>query len=671
MNLADCRAPGMEEELSASIARFSVEPGGDACADANAGTASPAIIILTPPPRPSSQSSSAQSPLDKAWTVARAQLASGRRVRLIAHGVTVRAEWPDWVDGTPNLILTELGAYRIGSPSLVTRPLAHAVRGWLDSLFAGILPGTSLYGSAAARWMHDWFEAETYLQGLAAAHPGATYLATEADWFGLSLLVDTPAAKDAAPARAAWRLRVLGRCAYQMARGALGQIRSYFRAAPTRERLRVLRKQGADLAPRHWAALVGDWQRINHHVVSRFVEPALAAGKPAGILVTTSLSPVRREANALAGASAIDPLAGLGNLPDQPGIVVEQAVGPETLAQLIRLLIEGTVHTARVAWRLSRQRHIVLGDRRYDLGRELPGVAALAATDLLQALASRHAVQRLLSRRDFSATRVVFSTVGLAETEMTNHLLRAAGAITVDYMHGAGGDGWFGMAESHCTYTAVWTETDARLARELGQVPIIAGMAEEAPILERAGGITQNILLLSSYLHQDWATSAFPLAPFQTEVLATAQLIEARFPGRFRFRWRPHPADAVDRVEQAAAANSGLELSRGGPIQPDIDWADIVISNVSTTVPLALRSGLPVFVHAPPQYLGLPDVMAIDPMRRFFHAAEVVEPFAACVALLDRDDPGACEPERSASHALLGSGNTQPPNLFDVLESVG
>ena len=600
----------------------------------------PETIVLAPPPIVGSPRQLDCPPLKQGFALARAALAHGP-VRLVANGATIRAVWPDWAGQAEGLTLTELGAYRIDDPVSATRTLAAAVRQWLDDLFgnelAGIAPSQALFSSACSRFLQPLFEAEAYSAGLDAAHGSATIICADPDWRG----------SGDASTRAGFTVRIAGSLALAWARAAAGQLRNYLRAAPSRRALRQGRHKG-HATPRLWLALVPDWRRINRHVIDRF-----GTGEPFGVLLVTTLAPGNRDGGQ---GEALWP--GLDDLPvARDSLPIEQLVGPETLAGLLGVIARAGILAARLGWCLARRGpRLDLAGRTIDLGRHCKGLSALLTTDVMQALACTKAFAALTARHEMNGSRVVFAALNQVDSASAEALLRGAGAATMDLRHGAGGESWVGQTETFAATAAVWSGTDSLTVARLGQKAEVLPPPGLAPLIA-AGRARRKVLVLTNYVHRDWATSCFPMAPFQTQLLEAMQALDRARPGYHAFRWRPHPDDDEQLVREGATRAPALELAREGSLDAAFDWADVVVASPSSTVAEALGRGLPCFVHVPPGFEVLPEFQAIVPERRFFREEELVERFTRFASAFESGAAEALAPEIRARERFWPGAN--------------
>lgn len=627
--------------------------------------AEPRSIVIVPPPGFDAGVTHRKRTLADAFAIARPLVAAGEMVRIAAFSATIDGHRPTWTEGNDRLVLTELGAYRAESPVLATRELVPSVEAWLDELFADLIPEVAdaghFYASACQRVLQPLFDALPYARGLHAAHPGARFLCTEPDWPGMTVLASLAGKRtEPTPPHRGWSLKLYGAIAYQLARALAGQVRNRIRAGPARRRLAQLRRSGGDAQDaRLWLALWPDWPRVNAHVHATVTAKAVKAGLPLGALLCSSLAAGERteDGRRVKDHSALWP--GLDPLdPAKGDTVVEQCVAPLELGRWLSTMASGV----RACWRVARRISAAgpglrIGPVELNLSSDLQSLAALATTDVLQAVSAAAAVRELLSRHDFAGRTVVFSSLALIDTATVEAMLRAAGATTVDFKHGAGGDGWHGMHETRASFAAVWTRPDEELVRQLGQAALVIPPVTGARGRRRRASVT-NVLLISGYAHASWRLVGYPLRPFQQELLRAATLLEQARPGRFRFRWRPHPADDAALVAEDARDVPFVECSTAAALDDDLDWSDAVLTYGGTTMALAIRAAVPVFVHAPPHVQAYPDIQAIPPERRFFYAHELLPKFLRFVDRREVGDDDVLATDRNLCAAFSDEGRT-------------
>jgi hypothetical protein len=612
---------------------------------------------------------------------ARQLLEHGHEVRLVGEAATLPAAWPAWVRESQGLLLTELGAYVTGERSLeVGRVFRAAITEWLDEAFDGVIlgfpGGRVFYASALLRFLHPVVKAFPLLLGLVECHGterfhcvGEALIAHEQL---RDLLARTGGSLSGPPPRLRrlWRLRFVATSTAVLAGALADQVRAYMRSSRSRVRLRELRARGGTGgAPMFWAAMVPDWCRINQHVIHSIVGPALARNARLGILLFGGLEPGARSESDLRKRVGDDLWPGLGMSEEALSrCEIDQVVCPESLSECVLMLGRAAGRSLRVIKRLAVGGAVVRkGSFRCELHAHCLALAKLAAVDVVRACAAEHATLAAMQRRPFAGAKVCFAAAEEAAVATADLLLQRAGVETIDFIHGVTGD-WLSRLPSQSSCRCVWVDADARLNVGASQRSIVAGAPRT--VVSNAGrrraGV-RNILIISNYVHRDTRIgSRFPQRPLQSELLGVVAVLHRSFGDRFRFRWRPHPADDEAEVARALGRVEGLELSRERPLGADTAWADVVISSFSSAAFEALMADVPLFLHVTPELRDSPAVTSFEPERRFFRAAEIQAPFADCVADLDDGDPGALEPERRARVALFGTAG-EPSPLADII----
>jgi hypothetical protein len=653
------------DQLAAKIASLTVYPRAEASHPATTE------IVLVPP----------SADLAVGFDRSQELLAEGRQVRLVGSGVTLTSVWPDWVHQSDGLLLTELGAYHTGQVAAATLAVRQDIEAWLNQVFADVVPGLPcgqvFYASAANRFLQPVLSAMPVLLGLVGIHGTARFHCVDESWAALEVLrylvsgsggtmTGGPSSR---PVPWAAQIAVLGTAALVAA--VVDVVRWYLKAGPSRARLRELRIQSIRRPnPSLWVVLVPDWMRANRHVLESVVPGALDRADPLGVLLFISLNPgMRSEANMRAHVG--DELwPGLGALRDSLSrCVVDQITAAESLPALARVTALAVGRSTRVLFRLAtRPAAVRRGAFHLDLSRHWLSVIKLATQDVARTAAAEQATRAVVARHDLRGAHVVCSNSTFAPEAASDLLLQAAGATTIDFYHGAGDADWVGSEQSRSSIRCVWTYADAEANQGFGQPTIVAGMPRTImPNRRAAGTATQRVLIMSNYCHRATRIgSRWPQLPFQNELLRLPGLLRQALGERFQFRWRPHPADNEGAVQQTFAQTSGVEISRGRPLEEDVAWAEIIVSSVSSAAIEALLAEVPVFLHCIPEYSETPVVLRFHPSRRFVWARDLALPFGRCVEALDAGDAGALAPERETRFLLFGPGG-EPESLEDLL----
>lgn len=588
--------------------------------------------------------------LSKGFELARELLATHARVRLVGMGATLPREWPAWAKDQAGLSLCELGAYSGDSKANVTAPLRAAISEWLDATFAGVLPGSAGHlgftGSAAMRVFQVYLDAFPVTQTLRVAHPDAEIRLADPTWVGAELLFGTT--QRGGLEEVGWGLRFAATASFAFAGATVRTLRDRLQAVSS---FRALGKDAGE-APKTWVALVADWQRVNWHVIETVALPTLARQGSVGIFLLLGLgkgqraeATLRREGHAL--------WAGLGPLNQQlPHCKVVQLVLPKSKRALGRTLASALVTSARVSRKLIARHTLQAGDLTLDLGAHVWSLAKLATLDVLRVRLVEAAARESLAAAQLAGSPVVFSANGTVEACTADLLLQAAGATTYHLFHGSSGDDFVGGAEHPSSFHCAWTAADAA-CQPAGRATLVAGMPSRARTRARRSQ-PRNILLMTGYAHRD-NVGRYRFEPYQDELVAVLTTLRVLGHSELHLRWRPHPADRQAEVERtfASVQAHGIELSRGAPFADDTEWADLVVTNVSSVISECILADLPVFVHAQPDLWETPASTFVDPSRLFFYAADG----AALIAdyLGSEDAEARAWPERAARRALWGS----------------
>lgn len=643
-SVANPARDGSALTLAERIAQFSRRP-----VHGIAGEVREARDVVVVPPR---------KPIEDGFEQARKLLAQGLPVRLVAHGATLEASLPHWARGERALLLTELGAYVHRYYVDEVMPLRTELRAWLGELFAETLPGLDagevLYGSACARFLQRAIDAGFFTGGLQLAHPGARFHVTDRTWPGALALGIEPE-----PVNPLWRGQLLALTFGASFAAAAWQCAEYWRSRQTLAALRAQRMRGAAVTDsRVWLALCADWYRLNRHLIDSVGLPELAAGRALGVLLLPRLVPGTRDESDLRRHVGRDSWAGLGPLKDHlEKISVDQAAGPESPAELARTLWSSARSMARVVARFAREPRILSrGPLRMDLASHVGPLARLATQDLVRALTAAHAAARAADRSALSGSLVVFAASNLAESSAVDVAIQARGGQTIEFFHGAGAEGWVGTQESAARWRGVWTHADAIAIERLGRKPLVAGMPRRLAHRSRVpltGPV--KLLMLSNYVHRDFAIEGtFPYESFQRELLRLPALVRAQVTGELQIRWRPHPADNPKAVARTFATLEQVERTPNPLLEADVEWADVIVSSMSTAVVEALFSGPPIFLHVPPEFWEVPNVRALSDERIFFYAEEGARRVAACILAMRRGEKAVAEPEAAARRSYFG-----------------
>jgi hypothetical protein len=634
----------------------------------------PKRVVLVPP----------QRPVELAFPIARALLDGGEpAVRIVGSCAPLASAWPEWATTQPGLIMTEIGAYRARSRIASTRGIMNEIRAWLDrqlSPFAGIAqPSRAFFGSAYFRLFQEVLDTHPFVPGLASGLAGCHVECVE-EWAGapvLDAMLKPSGGRCVAPRTAVgslraktWRLELLARGGIYATGAVVERARVYASAARSFATIRASDPTSKP-PPDIWVTLIPTWFRMNRHVLHSVVDPETARGTSVGALFFCELAPGARNEHDLRKLEGTTLWPGLGSSRDALlKSVTDQVVLPTSIPALARTLVVAAGRAARATWRVAAgPRYITVGGYALDIAATSSEVAKLLTIDVVRATTTEYATRAVARRYPMRGAVVVMATTTLAEIAMIDVVLNDEGATTVDFVHGTQGDGW-PNAENNATVRVVWTYPDADALAPTGQRCVVAGMPR--PVLPprtraRAG---RHVLLLSAYLHRDGRHRGLdPFIAAQHELLSIIDTFAASGDATV-FRWRPHPADIPDRVDEVRAMHATMELSRGVPLAEDLAWCDVVISTPSSAVYEALFADVPVILQAQPELWGTPVTACLDPERVFYWASDGVRILRAMLPRLDAGDESQLAPERAARVRLFGPTG-EPRSVGDALREIG
>lgn len=646
------------EALASKIRQFTVRPAGGPISILDEE-----VVVLA----------QLDAPLAEAFETARELLASGTAVRVIGPGVTLKRHWPAWAVGAQRLTLTEWGAFHYMTQAEATRALQDDFQQWMTGLAGDLfdgLPGERvMFASGCVRFLHRFIVIYPIVRGLADTFPRATFYCVGRTSAGAVLLEQFLRAsggrvvgtdRHCTSLRLPWRVRILGLGAVGIVGALARQVQAFIAATPSRRRISELRNRAIG-STEAWVALVPDWYRANHHLLDAFALPEVEKGSTLGVLLVGSLASGMRNESNLKIHESNDLWPGLGRLRDKlDRCPVEQAVMPETIAGFVHAATRAVWRSSRMLWRLSQSPQLSKPTICVDLTSRAWRVAAWATMDVVRATLAEAALHDAHARRSFSKSTVIMLASGAAELAIVDLTLQKVGAYTVDHPHGGGGDNWSGGATAQSSVRCVWTNADVRTIAALGHNSIVTGMPVRLRLPPREGPV-RRVLIMSCYAHRDARLDGIALEHFQPELLALVPRLRALGHNDLVFRWRPHPADNENAIQQALASIDRLELSRGRTLEEDTAWADVIVTIVSSTMLETMFVGAPIFVHALPQYWGIPTTDFFDPERLFFYAEDGVR----AIDNLLREHPyggaQALEPERRAQRALFGEAGCPVP----------
>lgn len=650
--------PAAVARLQSRIERFTVDP---AAAERGAATTGGVArrVVLTPP----------GAHLRLGFERARDHLRRGELVRLVGHGVTLEHEWPAWVAdaGVGALLLTELGAYVLESRMTVSSVgTRDAMRTWLARCFRGTLgdlaPDDVLLAWSLYRLGVADYDPSTYTDGLLALHARDSIEIVDERWIESARFAASSAPDAAVPtaSRLEFAVNVIGRAAVLWP-AAVGRLaREYVAAQPAMKALRERRSsKRADPAPAVWTALLPSWPRMNAHLLQhvRDGEPP-----PLGFLFFGTLRSARKKEHGIGHVRA-RLFEGLDSVLDS-GSPVDQLALPESTRELALVVARAAVGSLRALKRVVLHGPRIGGPHPVNLGPLAGAVARLVTVDIVEAHAGDRAADGIARRYDLVGKPVVFATASPPAVGAACWRLAAHGAIVTDYHHGFSTGAYCGGGPYKC----LWALPEVEDRAPLGEHAVVAGMPPVRELPRRAASGPARVLLMTSYAHRDGISplGAWPWLPFQQEMLAVAEHVEA-LGLDVELRWRPHPADLDSLLEPARARFPSVACSRGAPLESDLEWADVVVTSVSTSMLEALALGRPVFVQLTPEFQDVALTRFVSPERAFFRAKELARLLAEFVHRWRSGDDRAFAPDRQARAALFGPSG-QPASLFVVLQ---
>ncbi len=606
------------------------------------------------------------SDINRGFGIAKNLLSQNLKVRIIGDGVTMPTGHPAWVYETKNLWLTELGAYETEKILETKQIFGKEIKAWLRHLLGEIIPGYDsgelFYGSAVYRFLNG--------KGLSGGIPtlheiiafnGAKnyyYLEDELTnlWQFKHLVEYFGGTLNYPKSLHSWgKLKILILGFSMMLVVLFRQIGFYLREKPSRTELRRIRKH--DRSKRKtltWTALAADWERMNLPIINSVALPVLERGESLGILLVGRLVPGKRlELNHKNSGREL--WSGLNKLKEYlPNCQIDQVATVESLTEFFRVVLKFVKKSSRIIIRAavnsrkSKQKLLNIDFAAYSLDS-----AKLITHDIFMALLGEKATNEVISRYDFKESQVFASLSGLMPYAATDIMLQRAGATTIDFQHGVP-QLWKGLVPTPSSVRQVFVKPELLPNPNPEQRVIVS----ETPVLtsansDRNRGKARNILVLTSYIYGDWAFKN-SFRPFHDELIDVIPTVRELFPGRFQFRWRPHPMYPGKAINETLEKIEDVELSKQTTLDEDLTWGDIVITNFSTVLADALQFDVPIFLHVLPSD-DFPSALCFAPSRRFFRCSEIRLPFVECVNKLDSGDSEALIFERQTREAWFGN----------------
>jgi hypothetical protein len=291
----------------------------------------------------------------------------------------------------------------------------------------------------------------------------------------------------------------------------------------------------------------------------------------------------------------------------------------------------------------------------------------LTTLDVLRAREAEFATRRFASRLS-SGTRVALSHASLVTDAVPDLVLQSAGATTYDVVHGALAEtlDMVSTAITHSSRKLLWTAAEARwLPPYLGSTTAV-GAVPARPWVARPGRPPHHparVLVLSNYgtLVGGAHRRRFPRMGYQVRLVSEVCRV-CRALGVSELRWRPHPGDDRAAVEHDASRFGPLTISRGTPLEDDFEWADVIITSLSSTVVEALAWDKPLLMHDIPVHEQAVLMSLFPAERRFRNELELTAALARALSEVEAGPPFAFE---KALRVTLFGPTGQPRPIAD------
>ncbi len=554
-------------------------------------------------------------------------------------------------------MLTELDAYLPSDKRPFQRVLEAGLGRWLETVFGDAVPGVdgrdAFWASAVTRLgLQDVFDAWCYASGLALAHGSSDFGITEPSWVGAPMLAGLLSAEGgrldnaAAPAtKLLDRLAVIALGSAGALASLLARAREFAQEAPSR---RLLGSLEAGQKPSVWLGVNGSWEYSSRHVLGPLGAYAKKTGRKVGILLQSSLRPGDLGNAHRSGTSSNAVLPVLSSeVLNGPVAQVAQVVSHSSWPQLLAA-VPGTWAammrcSARVA---THSAEIDFGPFRLPLTGAPLALVRATTLDVLRAREAAAATRRFLAGTDLSGARVALSQASLVADAVPDLLMQAAGATTFDVVHGALAEplDMVSTARTSSSVKVLWTRSEAHYLS--GHIrPTCVGAAPSRNWASRHRAPTHQplrILVLSNYgtLVGGGHRRRLPRLGYQEHLLNDLQTFVRAEERQFDLRWRPHPGDDPEQVRLACGRfGPQLALSTATSLDEDLEWADLFITSLSSTVVEALAWEKPLLLHDVPIHEAEVLMSLFDTQRRFRNADELAAAFANAARQLDTVAP--------------------------------
>jgi hypothetical protein len=574
---------------------------------------------------------------------------AGRRVRLLARGATVASFVRKVTPETP-MALAELDAYTLNDKGPFLKQLLPGVHAWVDTVYKGSIPFVDarrgVWASVISRLgLQELLDHCCLVAGILHHHPAATFVLSDPTWEpGVALCEGKGQVEQGKPqpgrlpsTRWFHSLSFLATGA-ACAIGVLAyRLKELWDESQLREHLKTLRPRQAT-PPKFWLSIVGHWEFSCRHLLQSVGAYVKENQVPVGILLQTSL-----KRQPVAGAKQ----APVGEGPQLLPVLTSDPIGDcwTEVAQVVsyssiwEFLIQAPSNLAAMLRCVYRASWLCPGVRigSFELHPVLAKTRGLLLATTLDVLRGREAAAATLAfvnRRDVKGATVAMSHCSLVTDAVPDLVLQQAGATTCDIVHGALAEllDCVATAQSWSSYKLLWTVPEAEYVQPYVSSTCVAPFpARQWQFRGRSRGLAPDrparLLLLTNYgtmLASAAHRKRFPRVGYQTLLIEAVRRVLAEMPASFEVLWRPHPGDDANLVRADASSHGAeLQLSSAGLLEDDIEWADLVITSLSSVVVELLAWDKPILVHHIPLHEAdvLMNLFAAE--RRFRNAEEL------------------------------------------------
>ena len=623
----------------------------------------PLILVSTP-----------GSLLETGFQQAQKYLKDGQAVHLVGHGVTLQHVRPEWVSSHSGakFILTELGAYV--SEAFVTPwnlALRNAVRKWLGQCFkkaASELEAEEIFLSSVINRFLCLDNDPSRYTSMVKIHADSEFIFTDPYWEGA--WIHQTLEKRTSRAGCLWAqilfaTKIFFLLPIYSCAAIFRILKNYLGSKQGVRKIAIRREATQKKKPEAWFVLAANNKRINAQLVKHIIH---GLPKAMGLFLSGDLRMLIQKDSDLKSAKSDIFLEGLGDLLKHlEHFSLDQIVWPDSITSIFWCIYQCWVIQIKSVIAVIKQGPFLeLGEGvRINFNHYMPQILRILSIDLLSAQIGYETARLIFKRQELEGIPVVFASANSPELSTFCWYLAQKGAHCVEHLHGT-----HAAASEASPIKFRWDQSERETSRLLGEKVIFAGTPPLLDIkrLDRSLHEPVRILFLSNYVHRDSVTQGrYPAFCFQEEMLGTIPLIQTQLFSS-QLRWRPHPADSREAVYKTSEKYKTLNLSLTGTIEKDLNWADIVISSLSTSISQALLMGLPVFVHLIPDFQGSYQTCFISSKRIFFRSNELAPKIIEFLEHYLYRKNEAFQPEREARVALFGVLE-RPTGFWDGLSA--